>query len=736
MARKKRSDKSRPDEPTEQIPKRDSAELPPAPSSPSPQIHRLKIVGLNRPDAEPSQPSRPALRLRPEPGQLAEPPRQLRDPFFARSTRLLDFLAAVFLVVGGFLSVVLTYRGIGHSWDEALYLQPSASAGQWLMDVLRGAPGVFEAHAIDRAWGIDVSGEDPLHPEVASIPKIVIGAGLSVLTGYGVPEMKAMRLPIAVAFGLTLGLLYILGARTYGRTAGLVGALAYATMPRVFGHAHIAASETLFALSVVFLAWSYLLGIQRGWYAILTALAFAFSFDTKVTALFLPLALLVWGQVYYRREYGSNIFALAVGGPIFIWVLWPWLWHDPLPRLAEYLKFYAHHQNTAVFYMGRIWGYIYGPPAPWHYPLVITGLSLPVSTLALALIGVASTIFLCRRRPVPVLYLVFAATIMGVCSLPRVPKYDGERLFFGAFPFLGLLAGGGFHALDQSFRWLEERGHGGAKLLGWLLRIGITACLVGNVWTIAKVHPDELNFYNSLIGGTKGAYEKGFETSYWGEAVNEEVIDYLNGLTTPGTKFKPLALNERVFLNLQGWGLLSDEATYVAATEPYDYYILQVRQGFFGNRERALHFGARPLKVFETGGVPKIEIFAGDALSTRTRTTTETISRRQDFTPRHPKSHENVPAPRTAEHRRSPDRTSEPLSQLSTQTSTSLRHELTTATPQVLRARSAQTTQSAHSVTRDGSSSAGLTLPRPRSTPRPPEKKETPHADNELHFAL
>lgn len=584
---------------------------------------RLRVIGLNA-DAPVKPTTIPGLDVSPKKTTSTSQ----SDVYFATRTRLLDFLLALMLCVGAFFSVALSYRGIGHSWDEALYLRPAASAGQWVWDFLQGKPGLLDPRAIDSAWGLQMTGEDPLHPEVAPLPKMVIGLGLTFLAGYNVPEMIAMRLPIAVVFGLTVALLYILGSRTYGRAGGFLGALMYWLMPRVFGHAHIAASETLFAFTTVFLVWAYLAGIQRGWMAVVGAFAYALAFDTKVTALFLPLPLLLWGQLYHRRDYGSNIFAIFVLSPLFAFALWPWLWYDPLVRLAEYVKFYASHQNTAVFYMGQMWGYIYGPPAPWHYPLVITGICVPVWSLLLIVAGALITLWQWRRRSVPMLYFLIAATIIGVCSLPRAPKYDGERLFFAAFPFLALMGGGAYGNLLNYVRTKSNLSLRSRKSLRLVIFLATVTCIGYNAWLLKLVHPDELNYFNALVGGARGAYEKGFETSYWGESVNEEVIDYLNELSQPGTKFKPLALNELVFLNYQGWGLLSDDATYVSALEPYDYYILQVRQGFFGNRERALHFGAQPLRVFSAQGVPKIEIFRGDALTTRSR-----VAERQRPTP-------------------------------------------------------------------------------------------------------
>jgi hypothetical protein len=280
------------------------------------------------------------------------------------------------------------------------------------------------------------------------------------------------------------------------------------------------------------------------------------------------------------------------------------------------MRFYAGHQSTAVFYLRQMYGYLH-PPAPWHYPLVITAVSLPVWILVLSGIGIIRSVAQLRSRPVPVLFLLIAVVLIGVCSLPDTPKYDGERLFFGAFAFLALLAGGGFAGIANL---VSRKANAGGKSARWPHRAALASILFlagWGAWTLKASHPNQLNFFNILVGGPRGAMEKGFETSYWGEAVNEDVLGYLNSVAKPGMKVKPLALNELAFQNLQGWARLSGDVNVAHREPPFDLYILQVRQGFFGRVERALHFGAKPLKSFDVQGIPRIQVFSGDALTTK-----------------------------------------------------------------------------------------------------------------------
>ncbi|MBX7245693.1 MAG: hypothetical protein K1X53_09340 [Candidatus Sumerlaeaceae bacterium] len=555
----------------------------------------------------------PSPGLEPARGETLPPSGPKSGTYFARRNKVFDILLAVVLGVMAFASVVLSYRGIGHSWDEALYLKPATSATDWLVGVIEGHWELLAPDKVAAHWGSKFDGDDSLHPEVAPIPKYAIGLGSLFLSGNPISPVNGIRVPVAAFFGLTVVLLYLLGTRAYGRIGGFATVVCYIGMPRVFGHAHIAASETILAFGAVFLVWAWLAGIANRYLLPMAGLAFAFAVSTKVTALVWPLVFVIWGLVYFRRQLLWQLLFILLIAPLVVFAIWPLLWHDGIGRLAEYLDFYRTHQSTAVFYLGNKWGYIHGPPAPWHYPFVITGLSLPEWLLPLLVIGVVTAIFQSVANPVPFLFLLMALLPMGISALPFAPKYDGERLFFSSFGFLSLLAGGGFAVLARMF---PPYGSSRAVAVGKNCSAALLL-IVASVWSgveLVRSHPNELGYFNRLVGGPAGAYESGFETTYWGEGLNEQVLEYLNGHVKPGQTVKTLALNELAFKNLQDWGLLKKEIDFSPAKPPFDWFILQVRQGFLGSVERALHFSAKPAKIFSANGVPRIEIFHGDAL--------------------------------------------------------------------------------------------------------------------------
>lgn len=546
-------------------------------------------------------------------------PRRLRiHSFYNSSTRFTDILIALLLAVAAFASVALTYRGIGHSWDEALYLKPAERAAAWMQGVINsGDDTMLRKVAVDRHWGTELTGHDPLHPEVAPVPKLLPGAGLTYLKDlvHG-DEMTAMRLPNAILFGLTVALLFLLGTREYGRIAGFGAALFYVLMPRVFGHAHIAASETPLAFFTVLTVWCFLVA-NRFWpFALFTGIAFGFAIATKVTALALPLPLILWGQFYKRREYASNVFAMLVVAPAVALALWPWLWYDSFARFVNYLGFYLEHQKTAVYYLGRIWGYR-TVTAPETYPLHITAVALPEWLLFFLALGLLRTLGSTISRPVSVLFGLLALFWIGLSMLPNAPRYDGERLWFPAFAFIALLAGGGFSMLFGAVRqWRARREATSAhRETGYVAALALLVIGIYGAGDLYFTHPNELNYFNWITGRARGAYENGFETSYWGEAVNEDVTTYLTQITKPGDKVKLMALNEEVFENLRRWGKLPENVDFSPDEPPYDFAVMQVRQGFLRGAEHALWRTRKPLRSFEANGVPRILVYDAAALA-------------------------------------------------------------------------------------------------------------------------
>ncbi|MCL5270634.1 MAG: glycosyltransferase family 39 protein [bacterium] len=489
------------------------------------------------------------------------------------------FMPLILLLVG-YGSVVLTQKGMGYAWDEAYYYEPALKAADWLVEVLRGN-NVFDRAAIDVYWG-----ERHEHP---SIQKLLSGIAMRA---FSAPknQLWAMRLPMAILFGLSLNLIYLMGRRAWGPVPGLAAALVYATMPRVFGHAHFASLET----PLIFMSLQPVCGFQRGLdsplWAAFTGIAFGLLLATKINGFFLPVPLVIWAHLYARRRYVNNLFAMLTLGPVFMVLAWPWLWPDPVVRLLEYLRFHAEHQQTALFFLGRKWGYG-GANAPWFYPLTMVAVTIPVGALALLVLGLAKVLHRPHRQPMGALFLCCAAVMLTVASLPSTPRYDGVRLFLPVFPFLALLCGAGtVEMMSLTERAARRLGVADPvrlrRLWRWTASAIVAVVLLEGVAALVRYHPYTLSYFNALAGGIRGAERRGFEVTYWGEALNEDVLTAINELPD-GSSLDPLAIHELCLQHLQEWGLIKEEIR-IGGRPPYDYHLLLMRRGFFTRPEMAL----------------------------------------------------------------------------------------------------------------------------------------------------
>ena len=68
-------------------------------------------------------------------------------------------------------------------------------------------------------------------------------------------------------------------------------------------------------------------------------------------------------------------------------------------------------------------------------------------------------------------------------------------------------------------------------------RLALVGAVLGSsAVSLYRIHPYELSYYNELIGGPRGAWERGFELSYWYDAFTDPVIDDLNRRLPPGAE--------------------------------------------------------------------------------------------------------------------------------------------------------------------------------------------------------
>lgn len=349
-----------------------------------------------------------------------------------------------------------------------------------------------------------------------------------------VVSLVAARFAPAVAFGVLVLLVGLWVASRDGALAGTISALAAAIVPRMFGHAHLAALDMITALTFIAALLAAIEADRRGgrwWQFALAGAVWGLAMLTRLHGVLLLPPVVVWlglfpgerkrnggpgpvGQV--RRLNVERLRCAAVwagAGVATLFAGWPWLWLAPLAHLAQFLGTGVHRQAIHVFYFGRVWA---DHEAPWHYAPVMFLVTVP---LGLLLLGIAGLWAKQRRAALGGGYGLVLGTmvwVLAVFALPGAPVYDGVRLFLMVFPQWAMFVGPGA-------RWVVEHPRWKSVSLG-PRRAALGLFLAAQAIGLVVYHPFQLSHYSLLVGGLWGAEKLGFEVTYWGDAVTEPLL--------------------------------------------------------------------------------------------------------------------------------------------------------------------------------------------------------------------
>ncbi len=524
-----------------------------------------------------------------------------------------DWLIPVSLGLVAFAAVVATLDDPGITWDESYPNIPAArNQADWIAGLFGkgdAAPldGPFSQETIDKYWKTTSD-----HPSFVRTCAAFSYLLLHDLIG----ETASMRLPSAIWFGLMVTGISALAGHLKGRFAALVAGAAFLLMPRVFGHAHIFSLDTpicaLWFFSGVSFAWSLHHPRRAPWAALVYALAFA----TKLHAVFLPplflaLVVIAWFEKPEQRRdlaigFGVWCISALVLLPIIYIGTQPWLWNNTVERLIERFGNYASKVSThpiPVWFMRHK----YGDDTPWIYPLVMTAITVPAITLLLSMIGLGTSVLSFRERTLwtwKALVLIGWAIPLGLVLLPLAQGYDGVRLFLPGFSYFAVMTGLGAETLSQQcLIHLERRGFS-AIATRWkvLLGVAFVAAAIGPTAGMIRLHPCELSYYNALIGGLPGSQRLGFETAYWCDGLYPDFIKTVDDLIPSGASLRVLAMPNEVLMHYQERGLLKKDIR-LGGEPPYDFHILQARQGMFNMNEWYFYRKGKPLAEVRRDGV-------------------------------------------------------------------------------------------------------------------------------------
>lgn len=477
----------------------------------------------------------------------------------ARTRARMEDGAIAIALGGGYATWLLrTVSDLGYARDEGFYFQASAQYARWFEQLFTHPAAAIDRRAVDLAWSAN-------HEHPALIKSLFALSSLFLQKRWHLFAMEgtSYRFPAMALAGLAVALIYLWGREARGRAAGIAAALAFALMPRVFFHAHLACFDIPIVAMWTLGAYAYWRAIRRGGAAapILAGVAFGLALDTKHNSWFLPiactahfLALHAWAALAkrsdlvprpdsadpVRRRAFLALAAMGLVGPLVFWALWPWIWRDPVTRLRDYALFHLNHEYYNMEFLGKNY---WSPPMPRGYAWLMTLGTVPAVTLLLAILGIGTrgriwiggVLARLRGRPpearvadaagTDLLWILAILMNYAAWLSPRTPIFGGTKHWMTAYPFLALFAGAGFDAVVRAARRalfdLRRRGAAIRRLAQspWAAAtvVGCPVLLSPLVQTV-RSHPWGLSAYTPAVGGAPGAATLGLNRTFWGYA--------------------------------------------------------------------------------------------------------------------------------------------------------------------------------------------------------------------------
>lgn len=409
-------------------------------------------------------------------------------------------------------------------------LYPSLQEGQWIDKLLHGQFGVlFNKAYTDKCWTVPIQEyKDQTQPPVARIwfwwGYRLFEKSLGLIDGY--------RLGGATVTGVFLAFLLPWLWKRYGWASATATGLMLLLSPRIFVNMQYLSWDMPVTVFIVFGTMAFYRGITTGKWALFFVM-YGLSLATKLNGLFFPIPLLLWAVWYTWKKkdlptpnpYQWLVLGGAISGGVLV-LSWPDLWKNPIYRLAAYLYQFTSPRG-ACLYLGQYFGaqssfdFVHYS-TPIHYPFVIMLTSTPVPVLIGLAAGIAVAIRNRKSDQIPTLLGI--SGLFWLLLLAQAGGFAGERSMLTGIVFLTILAGIGFGSIT-TWACTALKSTRGAQL-----PIALLACLTASLgFSMKSVFPHGLVYFNSVLGGTKGALEQyGMESAYWTTYLNSSLWNFLN----------------------------------------------------------------------------------------------------------------------------------------------------------------------------------------------------------------
>ena len=531
---------------------------------------------------------------------------------FSTHWRAPRWFIVVTLFCGTLLFIGVTLKDYGVTWDEPAYFHATDLHLKWLEEaqdnLVRGELRKnLDDASIKTAWRWNPYNVP--HPPFSRIVSALTKRFLSPV----VDKVSAYRLAPAFFFALLVTVCYWWLNQLFGPVAGLFAAIALFLIPNLFAYAHIAVTDLPLATMWFLTVYCFWKGLARWQWSIALGVVWGLALATKFPALLIPVPLILWAHLFHREKYANNIFALLFLAPVIMVVTQPYLWHQTGLRVLEFLyegisRGYRADANFGVFYFNQV---VSSQQLPWHYPFFLVAITTPEPILVLALLGIVSAVWLRQQRATIILLTLNLIFVLILGLLPGAVLHDGVRQMLSALPWIAALSGVGFFVLSDllvNFALRATTFQGITNLSTKVTAAVLLLFCVNPAIDLYLVHPFQLSYHNRFIGGIRGAYERGLETTYFMEAITPSFLQRLNK-KLPRDATVNASFANFMFEFYQNQGALRGDIRFSGANSSDFYLVLNRRSALSPWERQLMRSSAPPVDSVIIAGVPLVALF-------------------------------------------------------------------------------------------------------------------------------
>lgn len=445
--------------------------------------------------------------------------------------------------------ILLTYKDYGIPWDEKVFF----STGKYF--------AVETLHYFRIPTNLSVGNFKPtiyhLKGHGVFMEMLVVVAGM-FFPRFNFETLHLIRAVFAVPIFV---LVYWIVSRFISKVYGLIAVIFLLLSPRfypeIFYNAVDISTALLFTVCLSYFSY-YIQSKQTILKSVIFGLLLGVTISQRLLLFYLPVVNLIF--LFFQPK--KNLKQLAIQQlVIFLFLLLslhlthPFLLAHPVTGLIDILQSAKQYPwNAAVLFDGQF--YQAGVnPIPWYYLIKTMLITTPPVLILLFIIGEISFIAVLFGKKDKYFKLT-GIYLLTLFNLPvflnfifKPTLYDSWRHFlFLTVPGV-IIAAEGLHRLlaNKSLRlanyknipaYLTNTGNWDFHLIGKGI-IGLV--VLGSLFTTAiqmiGLHPYEYVYYNSLIGGLKGAYGK-YETDYWGLGYKDAVLWFNKNINDPKKQYK------------------------------------------------------------------------------------------------------------------------------------------------------------------------------------------------------